>query len=152
MQATAAPALTDLLNKQIANCGLLYIKLHNYHWFVKGDHFFELHSKFEEFYNEISAYLDELAERLLALNGRPHATMRDFLQHASLTEATGNETAQQMVQNIANDFGTIIDELKQGISIAEDQNDQATADILIGMRSSLEKHRWMLTSFLAASS
>ncbi|UFJ41160.1 DNA starvation/stationary phase protection protein [Brevibacillus humidisoli] len=149
MQATATQTLTDVLNKQIANCGVLYIKLHNYHWFVKGENFYELHAKFEEFYDEITGYLDELAERLLAINGKPLATMRDFLQRATITEATGNETPQQMVQNIANDFGTIISELKQGIQNSENENDQATADILIGMRSSLEKHRWMLTSFLA---
>ncbi|WP_126425268.1 Dps family protein [Brevibacillus marinus] len=149
MQATATQTLTAMLNKQIANCGILYVKLHNYHWFVKGDTFYELHAKFEELYDEISAFLDELAERLLTINGKPLATLRDYLQHATVTEASGNETAQQMVQTIANDFATIIEELKQGIQRAEQENDQATADILIGMRKKLEKHRWMLTAFLA---
>ena len=149
MQATATQTLTAMLNKQIANCGILYVKLHNYHWFVKGDTFYELHAKFEELYDEISAFLDELAERLLTINGKPLATLRDYLQHATVTEACGNETAQQMVQTIANDFATIIEELKQGIQSAEQENDQATADILIGMRKKLEKHRWMLTAFLA---
>jgi starvation-inducible DNA-binding protein len=149
MQATATQTLTAMLNKQIANCGILYVKLHNYHWFVKGDTFYELHAKFEELYDEISAFLDELAERLLTINGKPLATLRDYLQHATVTEASGNETAQQMVQTIANDFATIIEELKQGIQSAEQENDQATADILIGMRKKLEKHRWMLTAFLA---
>ncbi|MGO4274881.1 Dps family protein, partial [Paenibacillus sp. TAF58] len=41
-----------ILNKQIANWGLLYVKLHNFHWYVKGNQFFTLHVKFEELYNE----------------------------------------------------------------------------------------------------
>ncbi|WP_374718123.1 Dps family protein, partial [Neobacillus sp.] len=57
--------LANVLNKQIANWAVLYLKLHNYHWFVKGDQFFTLHAKFEEFYNEAADHLDELAERLL---------------------------------------------------------------------------------------
>ncbi|MGD6887899.1 DNA starvation/stationary phase protection protein, partial [Staphylococcus shinii] len=27
--------LTDVVNKQVANWSVLYIKLHKYHWFVK---------------------------------------------------------------------------------------------------------------------
>jgi starvation-inducible DNA-binding protein len=149
VQATATQSITDVLNKQIANFSILYVKLHNYHWFVTGNHFFELHVKFEEFYNEAATYIDELAERLLAIREKPVATMRDFLQTTSITEATGDETFQQMVQNIESDFNTIINELKQGIEIADSANDDSTADMLTGIRTSLEKQVWMLDSFLA---
>lgn len=148
-QTTATPVtLTDSLNKQIANFSVLYVKLHHYHWFVKGDHFYELHTKFEEFYTEVATYIDELAERLLTLKEKPLAMMKDFLQQSSITEASGNETAQQMVQNIANDFSTIIQEVKQAIEIADNLKDDATADMLIGITKSLEKHLWMLNAFL----
>ncbi|NRG01498.1 ferritin-like domain-containing protein, partial [Paenibacillus dendritiformis] len=39
--------LQQMLNQQVANLNLMYVKLHNYHWFVKGDMFFTLHEKFE---------------------------------------------------------------------------------------------------------
>ncbi|GAB7389047.1 Dps family protein [Bacillaceae bacterium] len=146
--ATATETIADVLNRQIANWSVLYVKLHNYHWFVTGDHFYELHAKFEELYDEAAAYIDELAERLLALNGKPVATMREFLQQAAITEATGNETPQQMVQNIANDFRTMIDDLKRGIKTANENHDDSTADMLTGMRTKMEKHLWMLNAFL----
>lgn len=44
--------LHSVLNKQIANWNVLFVKLHNYQWYVKGDQFFTLHAKFEELYNE----------------------------------------------------------------------------------------------------
>jgi len=147
-QETATQTLTEILNKQIANFSVLYVKLHNYHWFVKGEGFFDLHIKFEEFYNETATCIDELAERLLAIKGRPLATMRDFLQNSSITEAKGNENSQQMVQSISQDFTTIVEELKRGIAEAEQVGDHPTADMLIGIRTNLEKHIWMLESYL----
>lgn len=140
--------LTEVLNKQIANWTVLYVKLHNYHWYVKGQQFFTLHAKFEELYTEAALHIDELAERLLALGGKPVATMKGCLEAASVREAEGNETAEQMVQTTADDFGIIIRELKEGMAIAQEQNDETTADLLLAIHTSLEKHVWMLNSFL----
>ncbi|BCJ86540.1 Dps family protein [Effusibacillus dendaii] len=138
----------NVLNKQIANWSVLYIKLHNFHWYVQGPQFFTLHAKFEELYNEAAAHIDELAERLLALGGKPIATMREALETASVKEANGNETAEQMVKATANDFSVIIQELKNGMEIAQNQNDETTADMLLAIHSQLEKHVWMLRAFL----
>ncbi|RAK21096.1 starvation-inducible DNA-binding protein [Anoxybacillus vitaminiphilus] len=140
--------LTEIVNKQIANWSVLYIKLHNYHWFVKGPQFFTLHTKFEELYNEASLHIDELAERLLALGGAPVATMKECLEVASVKEATGQETAEEMVGAIVTDFETMISELKEGMKIAEEVGDETTGDMLLGIHQSLEKHVWMLKSFL----
>jgi starvation-inducible DNA-binding protein len=140
--------LVSILNKQIANWSVLYTKLHNYHWYVKGGQFFTLHVKFEEFYNEAGLNVDELAERLLAIGGKPAATMREYLEISSIKEATGNETADEMVESVINDFSIIIGELKEGMSLAAEKNDETTGDMLLAIHSSLEKHVWMLTAFL----
>lgn len=141
-------ALTEVLNKQIANWSVLFVKLHNYHWYVKGEQFFTLHNKFEELYNEAAPHIDELAERLLSIGGQPIATMKDYLNHASIKEANGNEAAEEMVQTIINDFSAMIGELKEGMSIAEEASDETTGDMLLAVHSSIEKHVWMLKAFL----
>ncbi|SCW62035.1 starvation-inducible DNA-binding protein [Paenibacillus tianmuensis] len=141
-------SLTEVLNTQIANWSLLFIKLHNYHWYVKGPQFFTLHAKFEELYNEAALHVDDLAERLLALKGQPVATMKEILEKTTLHEASGSENAEQMVRSIANDFGTLIGELKEGMAIAEAADDETTGDMLLAIHSALEKHVWMLESFL----
>lgn len=140
--------LTDIVNKQIANWSVLYIKLHNYHWYVKGSQFFTLHEKFEQLYNEAALHIDELAERLLALGGAPVATMKECLEQSSVKEATGQETAEQMVATIVSDFETMIAELKEGMHVADEVGDETTGDMLLGIHQSLEKHVWMLKSFL----
>ncbi|MBG9943416.1 Dps family protein [Brevibacillus formosus] len=140
--------LYSALNKQVANWTVLYTKLHNFHWNVKGPHFFTLHAKFEELYNEAAANLDSLAERVLSIGGKPVATLAACLNTASITEAQGSETAEQMVETIARDFSILVDELKLAMETADQADDEATADMLLGIRSSLEKHIWMLKSFL----
>lgn len=140
--------VSTILNKQIANWSVLFIKLHNYHWYVKGPQFFTLHAKFEELYNEASVHIDELAERLLALKGHPVATMKEFLETSSVKEATGSQDAEAMVSELVEDFNTLIDESKEGMDAADSLGDETTADMLLAIHQSLEKHNWMLRSFL----
>ncbi|OLS38395.1 Dps family protein [Bacillus sp. MRMR6] len=140
--------LSSVLNKQIANWSVLYIKLHNYHWYVKGGQFFTLHTKFEEFYNEAGLHVDELAERLLAIGGNPVATMKGCLELSSIQEAIGSESAEEMVQSLINDFSIVIGEIKEGMSLAGEMDDETTGDMLLAIHSGLEKHVWMLKAFL----
>ncbi|PEC51910.1 DNA starvation/stationary phase protection protein [Bacillus sp. AFS077874] len=138
----------DVLNKQIADWNILFVKLHNYHWYVKGPNFFTLHTKFEEFYNEASLHIDELAERVLIIGGKPLATMREYLDTSSLNEANKNITSDEMVQDITKDYNYLIEELKDGMEIAESENDSVTHDLLLAIREQLAKHVWMLTAYL----
>ncbi|WP_282059373.1 Dps family protein [Bacillus pumilus] len=140
--------LLHVVNKQVADWTVLYVKLHNYHWYVKGKDFFTLHEKFEELYTETATYIDDLAERMLALNGKPVATMKESLEISSIQEAEGNESAEQMVKNLYDDFSNIAEELKQGMELAGEVGDETTGDMLLAIHQSIEKHNWMLKAFL----
>lgn len=41
--------LLNVVNKQVADWTVLYVKLHNYHWYVKGKDFFTLHENSRNF-------------------------------------------------------------------------------------------------------
>ncbi|WP_201264955.1 Dps family protein [Brevibacillus reuszeri] len=140
--------VTNLLNKQVANWTVLYTKLHNFHWNVKGPHFFTLHQKFEELYTEAAGHIDTLAERVLSIGGKPVATLSASLQTASIAEAQGNESAEQMVETVVRDFAILLEETKLAMEAADQAGDEATADMLLAIRSGLEKHVWMLQAFL----
>ncbi|PZE22304.1 Dps family protein [Paenibacillus xerothermodurans] len=140
--------LHTILNQQLANWSILHVKFHNFHWFVKGHQFFTLHAKFEELYTEAALHVDNLAERLLALGGKPMATMRGYLDAASVRDAVGGESAEQMVATTVNDFQLMIDELKVGMNAAAASNDETTEDLLQEIHASVEKHVWMLNAFL----
>ena len=143
----ANQALEKQMNLLIANWTTMYTKLHNFHWYVKGHNFFTLHVKFEELYDEAAGYIDDIAERLISIGGKPVATLRESLELATIKEAAGNETPDQMVAAIVADFEVLDKELREGMSIAEEAGDEATSDLLLGVVSTLEKHRWMLNAF-----
>ncbi|MFD3445893.1 Dps family protein [Microbacteriaceae bacterium 4G12] len=148
MNSTIHTNVIETLNKQIANWNVLYVKLHNYHWYVSGPQFFTLHEKFEQFYTEAATYIDELAERVLALKGQPIATMREYLETSSVKESTGKETAEEMVRTIVDDYSALLSELKEGMKIADEAEDDTTADMFLAIYTTLEKHVWMLSAFL----
>ncbi|MCH6267448.1 Dps family protein [Neobacillus citreus] len=142
--------LSNTMNKQVANFSVLYMKLHHYHWYVKGENFFTLHVKFEELYNEAALHVDTIAERMLALGAAPASTLEETLKLSSLEEALGDESANDMVQTLVDDVNTICRELSEGITMAEEHEDEPTADLFTEIRASLEKHGWMLRAYLAS--
>jgi len=148
MTTTLTKDVKAVLNTQVANWNVMFVKLHNFHWYIKGPQFFTLHAKFEELYKEAAQYIDDLAERLLALNGKPVATLKEALQTASVKEAGGGETAEQMVQAVVADFNLMIGEMKEGMARAESEGDETTSDMLLGIQRRLEKHVWLFQSYL----
>ena len=59
------------LNVLLADYHLYYQKLRNFHWNIVGNHFFDLHEKFEELYDDAKLKVDEIAERILTLRFQP---------------------------------------------------------------------------------
>ncbi|ADH98122.1 Dps family protein [Salisediminibacterium selenitireducens] len=138
----------EILNRHVSNWSVLFVKLHNYHWYVGSTQFFTLHQKFEELYNEAATNIDELAERLLAAQGNPVASMSEYLKTATVKEAEGETTYEAMLDTLIGDFDLISKELNADIATLEDEvGDDVTADMLIGIRQSVEKHNWMLRQY-----
>ncbi|MNE20110.1 General stress protein 20U [compost metagenome] len=75
--------------------------------------------------------------------------MSQYLALSGLKEAVGGESAKEMVAQLVKDFAHVSEELKSAISAAEELSDQPTADLLIGIRTSVEKNAWMLNAYLA---
>ncbi len=140
----------NYLNQLVGTMGVLYIKLHQYHWYVEGDTFFTLHETFEDYYDEVNGYLDEFAERMLALELDPISTLQEFLDQSWIKEHPYKEKMdhKEMVQSVKNDFTIIIGKLKQGIDMTAESGDDVTNDMLIATKHSFEKHTWMLRAFL----
>ena len=140
--------LIDELNVQVSTWSVMYAKLHNYHWYIKGPHFFTLHAKFEELYNEATLHMDEIAERVLTLGGGPVASLKEHLEMSVVKEATGKEKEDDMVKNVVDDFSKIMKSLKKGMELAAKDGDDMTEDLLNATYQSIEKHQWMLNAFL----
>ncbi|RKP47301.1 DNA starvation/stationary phase protection protein [Cohnella endophytica] len=141
--------LNDSLNVQLANWSVLYFKLHHFHWYVKGPHFPVLHVKFEELYELAALKLDELAERILAIEGQPLSTMKEFLSAATIVEADKAKSENDMLSATIEDLASLAGGLKSAADLADEEGDAATADVLTGQIEELQKQLWMLKSTLA---
>ncbi|OOO00093.1 MAG: DNA starvation/stationary phase protection protein [Epulopiscium sp. Nele67-Bin004] len=139
---------TTALNIQLANWSVLYVKLHKFHWYVQGPEFFTLHTKFEEFYTDATAFTDEIAERILTVGGKPLATMKEYLESSQIKECDNVPDSKEMVKLVVSDYETIIKSSREIISTCEADNDDETADLFRGKISELEKTLWMLNAYL----
>ena len=140
--------VVKILNEQLSDWNLLFVKLHNYHWNVKGSDFFTLHEKFELLYNEAAVHIDEIAERVLALGATPAGSFKEYLALSTLEEATGKENSREMVEQIVADFKRVVASAKNGIEVAGDAGDETSVDLFTLIHVALEKHVWLFSAFL----
>ncbi len=140
--------LHDAMNVQLSNWAVLYVKLHHFHWYVKGPHFPTLHAKFEELYDLAAEKLDELAERILTIGGRPLSTMKEYLDKATLQEASKGGSEDNMLQQAVQDLQALVAGLQQAAKLAEEAGDDATTDLFVGQIGELQKQIWLLSATL----
>lgn len=140
----------DFLNKLVATEGVLYIRLHQFHWYVKGHGFFVLHEKFEELYDEVTESLDEVAERLLSIGGQPYSTLSEFIEHSVIEENADdkNLSQEEMVAALIEDLNKVRDFLVEGIELTDEHADYPSNDLLIETKAAFDKHLWMLEAYL----
>jgi len=142
--------LINSLNQLLSNYFVMYVKLHRYHWFIQGRHFFQLHNVFEDMYNTMAEDLDEIAERVLMIDGKPLATMTKYMKETTLVEATADDKEDEITAQLVEDYRQMITEIKEeGIPLADDLHDEPTVDLLVTLQSKLEKYIWMLHAYRA---
>jgi starvation-inducible DNA-binding protein len=154
---TTATGLDKSARKEVAKClthllaetYLLQLKTQYYHWNVTGPSFSSLHVLFEQEYNNLSAAVDEVAERIRALNSTSPGTFREFHELSSIKEdKTLPADWQSMVKNLVAVHETIIRNVRGWVATAQNADDEGTADLFIRRLQEHEKALWMLRSHL----
>jgi starvation-inducible DNA-binding protein len=149
IEKVKATALANDLNSLLANYQLFYQNLRGFHWNIKGKEFFELHLKFEELYNDAVIKVDEIAERILTLEGSPLHTFNDYLEKSKIESAKGLFDGKSSVDIILSNFSILL-ELERGIiTLAGDANDEGTVSLMSDYISQTEKTMWMLNSYMS---
>jgi starvation-inducible DNA-binding protein len=140
--------VVEHLNILLANLHVHYQKLRNYHWNVEGHEFFELHELFEQEYNAVKLQIDEIAERIRVFGKTPMSTLKEYLDIAEIKETGTDLSAKEMGKEVLNDFEILLSFMVNAVDAAENVNDLATEDLIIGYIKRTEKTHWMLTAFL----
>lgn len=142
--------LVKHLNTYLSDLHVMYTKLHNFHWNVEGKSFYQLHATLEGLYDNVAEELDAVAERILMIGERPLAKMADYLENSKIKEVESKSIkGDEIAKSVLKDFEYIMQTLKEGIEIAEENDDPVTADMLTGSLAQYEKSAWMLRAYLA---
>ncbi|MFN8673178.1 MAG: DNA starvation/stationary phase protection protein [Candidatus Sericytochromatia bacterium] len=141
---------SDLLNRILSDEFVLYTKLKNYHWNVKGINFNELHKLFDEQAEQISGLIDEVAERVRQLGYRASGSFFEYLNKTRLQEETKeNLTSKQMLANILADHEALARNLRKDIELFNNEYaDVGTGDFVTGLLQEHEKLAWFVRSHL----
>ncbi len=139
--------LIDKLNTNVANLQVLYVKLHNYHWNVRGAQFFSIHQVTESYYDYMAEQYDAIAERILQLGAKPLTTLKEYLDNATLQEEQGKDfEPPYILDRLIEDFNQLKKDFKEISDLANEINDQTTVAMADENVAWLEKAIWMLNA------
>lgn len=136
------------LNQLLCDFHVYYQNARGAHWNIKGPRFFELHEKFEELYTEALANIDDIAERILTIGGRPDHTLETYLNKSAIQSVEDESKDESLVNMIINNLQTLVKQENKVKEIAVKSDDAETEDMMIALVNSQEKIQWMFNSWL----
>jgi starvation-inducible DNA-binding protein len=137
------------LSRLLADTYTLYLTTHNFHWNVTGPMFNSLHAMFMEQYTELWNAVDPIAERIRALGHAAPGSYAAFSSLASIPDAPQMPPkAVEMIAVLVKGHEGVARTARELFPVAEEANDQPTADLLTQRLEVHEKTAWMLRSLL----
>jgi len=136
------------LNILLSNFQIYYQNLRGLHWNIRGKRFFDLHVKFEEFYNDAQLKIDMIAERVLTLGGTPLHTFSDYIANNQIQVGKNISKDEVAVQLIIDSLGILLQIERKILSLSGDINDEGTNSMMSDFISEQEKTIWMLNAWL----
>ncbi|MFY7811040.1 MAG: Dps family protein [Flavobacterium sp.] len=143
-----ANELNHELNLLLSNFQVYYQNLRGLHWNIKGKRFFDLHLKFEEFYNDAQLKIDLIAERILTLGGSPLHTFEDYLQKSTIKIGKNIFKDEVAIQLIVSSLHELLILERKILIIANEAQDEGTNSMISDFILEQEKTNWMLRSWL----
>ncbi len=135
------------LNSLLCNLHTFYQNTRAFHWNIKGPVFFELHEKFEELYTYLSELIDEIAERIVALEGDPIFDFVQISQNSQIAIATSTVDSYQNLSQCIDSLKIIIEQERKIITESLKETDYGTVEILQRHLAKQEKLLWMYQSY-----
>lgn len=150
-----APATRDrlvpVLDQCLADMTDLFTQTKHAHWNVKGPQFIALHELFDGIAGRVAEHCDLLAERIVALGGVAHGTLRQAASASALREydlaaVDGDEHVRALVRQVA----AVAAAVRRGILQSADEGDPTTSDLFTEISRALDKDLWFLEAHAQA--
>lgn len=147
--ATGVSAVATSLKSLLADSYSLMAQTHLAHWNVEGPAFFQLHAAFQAQYEELFAAIDEIAERLRALDVLAPGGLATLAKLSKIDDfGVAPAPAKDFVAHLIEGHEQAVASAKTVRDAAEDARDLETQDLAIGRVQVHQKTLWMLKSYL----
>jgi len=136
------------LRAMVADTFALMAKTQGFHWNMRGAGFIGLHKLTEAQYQEMFQAVDDLAERLRALDFLAPTGLSEIDDLASVDDAPLRPDTTQAATILAEDNMTLATRAGELAGMADDAGDAATHDMLVERVAVHQKAAWLLRGHL----
>ena len=147
LSAKAVKPVVNALEQLLADYQIYYSNLRGFHWNVKGKDFFVLHSQFENLYNNASEKIDEIAERILMLDGIPAHNFSEYLKVSKVAESGYVSNGDAGLTHVLNTYSYFIATEREILQLATEAGDDTTSTMMTDYIKEQEKMIWMLVAY-----
>lgn len=145
----ARKSMIALLNARLVDAIDLRLAVKQAHWNVKGPNFIALHELFDEIQARVDTFVDDIAERSVALGGLVAGTSQAVVKGTKLTPypteiSDETEHLKALADHVAA-FGKLA---RGAIDAADDAGDKDTADLFTGVSRQMDKDLWFIEAHL----
>jgi starvation-inducible DNA-binding protein len=99
---------------------------------------------FEEHYTELAVAVDDIAERIRALDVVAPGTYKEFSRLSSIKEVEGVPSSEEMVDLLTQGHEQVVRTSREVLKLAQSADDESTASLVSDRMRIHEKTSWML--------
>lgn len=137
----------EMMNVYVSNLAVLNVKLHNLHWNVVGQQFMPIHLFTEELYDELFIKYDDAAERIKMLGHQPLASMKAYLEAATIEELPSKSYSEkEVLDHLKEDLNLLLKSSRELREIADQEDDFETVALLEGHIMDYSKKLWFVST------
>ena len=139
-------AVTEAVNRLVADAFALYVKTKNFHWHVASSHFRDYHLLLDEQAEQLFAMTDPIAERIRKIGG---LTLRSIGHISRIQRVLDNDAEYveplDMIAELADDNKTMTARLREAHNVCDEHRDVATASLIEVWIDETERRTWFLS-------
>jgi starvation-inducible DNA-binding protein len=124
------------------------LKPQNFHWYVEGPLFPQLHVLFGNIYEEVYGSIDAFAENIRKIKAYTPASYARFSMLSGIEDETEILPADAMIAELLSDSDRMQEMFKIVFQASEELREHGLSDFLAGRQDAHAKHSWMLRATL----
>ena len=138
------------LNPYLSDLVVMYLKLHDLHWNVKGKMFVQVHQYTEARYDDMAEKFDEIAELIIMQGESPVATSKEYFELAKIQEiGKGRYSDSEVLEVLLKDLSYLKEEATELRNEFDKESNFEIVSVLEGHIASYAKEIWFLQSMMA---